>query len=120
MRVKMFGLPYTKGLQAYKLTLAAPTHDHTLILEQLVDVNNYVVESLELLQLHADGKSFMASMDAKNVMEKLCSLQSNMMAARTALKGASSHRLFPFHATDPKVPTATQFPRVIKAECIGV
>ncbi|KAF8537992.1 RAVE subunit 2/Rogdi [Trichophaea hybrida] len=100
MRVKMFGLPHTKGFQAYKLTLAAPTPNHTLILEQLVDVNNYVIESLELLQLHA---YFVASMDPKSVMEKLCSLESNVVAARTALKGASLHRLFPFHAADPKV-----------------
>ena len=103
MRVKMFGLPYTKGLPAYKLTLAAPTPDHSLILEQLVDVNNYVVWSLELLRCDTDDAAFVKSLDPKSVMEMLCALNSNVLAARTALKGASSHRLFPFHSVDPKV-----------------
>jgi len=107
MQVKMAGLPHTRGLPAYKLSIAA---DRTLMLEQLVDVGNYVVASLELLRgAGEDGEGWegdggwLRKMDPKSVMQLLCALHANMMAARTALKGASAHRLFPFHAVDPKV-----------------
>ena len=115
MQVKMAGLPFTRGLQAYKLSVAT---DHTLMLEQLVDVGNYVVASLELLRGEGEDReggdeTWMKKMDPKSVMQMLTALHANMMAARTALKGASAHRLFPFHAVDPKVcflhPTDTRF-----------
>jgi len=67
-----------------------------------VDVKNYVIASLELLDMPGN-EGFTESRDGKSVVEQLSSLQSNVLAARTALKGASPHRLFPFHAVDPEV-----------------
>ena len=118
MQVKMYGLPYTKGLPSYKMTLAAPTPDHSLVLEQLVDVKNYVIASLELLDTPGN-EGFIESRDAKSVVEQLSSLQSNVLAARTALKGASPHRLFPFHAVDPEVWQFVPFLHTCCAEPTG-
>jgi hypothetical protein len=69
------------------------------VLEQLVDVENYVLASLELL---GGGKREKGA-DPKTIMELLLSVQEKVTAARAALRGASTHRLFPFHAIDPKV-----------------
>ena len=89
MAVKMFGL-------RCRLRVAPA---RALVLEQLVDVANYAAASLELLEVAGEG----GVEDATAVLERLAAVHANVVAARTALKGASSHRLFPFHAVDPKV-----------------
>lgn len=98
MQVKMHGLPHTKGLQAYKLTVAAGAPHRALMLEQLTDVNNFVKESLCLL-----GDEGGVACLGEGAMERLCELQGNIKAARAALKGAGPHRLFPYHAVDSRV-----------------
>lgn len=97
MQVKLHGLPNTKGHQSHKLTIST-TLDRTLTLEQLTDVGNFVNESLRLL-----GSEDNTSCLGVDAMEKLCELQGNIKAARAALKGAGVHRLFPYHAVDPRV-----------------
>lgn len=97
MQVKMYGLPYTKGHQAHKLTIAASS-GALMMLEQLTDVNNFVKESLRLLGDEGDVTCL-----GEGVMERLCELQGNIKAARAALKGAGPHRLFPYHAVDSRV-----------------
>lgn len=106
MQVKLHGLPNTKGLQAYKLTLAAAAGapDRALMLEQLTDVNNFVKESLRLLgDDGGGGGGGRASCLGEAAMERLCELQGNIKAARAALKGTGPHRLFPYHAVDSRV-----------------
>lgn len=70
------------------------------MLEQLTDVKNFVVESLVLLG--EEGKEE-ECLGGGKAMERLCELQGNIKAARAALKGAGGHRLFPYHAMDPRV-----------------
>ncbi|KAA8914660.1 RAVE subunit 2/Rogdi [Sphaerosporella brunnea] len=83
--------------QRGKLSVRAPW-----VLEQLVDVENYVLRSLELVANGAfrEGEE---EKDPKSTMQLLQALQENVSAARAALRAASAHRLFPFHAVDPKV-----------------
>lgn len=97
LQVKMLGLSYPKGSQAYKLSLA--TGGRPLMLDQLTDVRNLV--TLSLAQLRTDDVSFIS--DALLALDRLCFLQSNVMAARAALKGASPHRLFPYYAINALV-----------------
>lgn len=132
MQVKMAGLPHTKGLQAYKITLSPPTSSppapaasgpasrpesdtdlhlphSTIVLEQLVDVTNFVSACLALLDSvplveGEEGSMFdRGTMDSKCIVDMLNSLHSNVLAARSALKEPAPHRLFPFHSVDSNI-----------------
>ena len=119
MRIKMAGLP-----PGFRLALAGPHSDGQqqrqqpqpqpqpqpqqqhqpppqLVLEQLVDAGNHVAAALEIL--HGDGAFPPPSDDARAVLDALGALMGHVAAARTALKGAAVHRLFPYHAADPRV-----------------
>lgn len=89
MQVKMYGLPNTKGLPSHKLVLLP---EKSLMLEQLTDVGNHVSESLEML-----------NQEGNDVSEMLKVVRRNVGAAREALRGASSHRLFPNDTVDSRV-----------------
>jgi hypothetical protein len=68
------------------------------VLEQLVDVENYVLTSLELL-----GDKSGEQEDPKSLLALLEGVLAKVVAARAALRGERQHRMFPFHAVDPKV-----------------
>lgn len=72
------------------------------MLEQLTDVGNFVRESLRLLG-GEEGEVEQVDVLGEDAMERLSELQENIKAARAALKGAGQHRLFPYHAMDPRV-----------------
>lgn len=107
MHLKMHGLP-----RGYKLSLpssveGAASPSHELVLEQLVDVKNCVVMSLELLAPRRTGKKVVTCRgegeDAGAVLERLKELKEYVDSAKAALKGQSAHRLFPFYSVDPQV-----------------
>ncbi|PWW72942.1 hypothetical protein C7212DRAFT_225615 [Tuber magnatum] len=96
MQVKMHGLPNTKGSACHKLSLDAKGKG--IVLEQLADVGNHVAEGLEIV----DGGRGRMGM-GMGVAEKLHGVMRSVRAARDALRGIQVHRLFPYHATDPRI-----------------
>lgn len=103
----MHGLP-----RGYKVSLASLNGEgtavpHELVLEQLVDVKNCVLTSMELLTPRRTGKMVSGSgeggEDAGAVLERLRELKEYVDAAKAALKGQSTHRLFPFYGVDSQV-----------------
>ncbi|TGZ82979.1 hypothetical protein EX30DRAFT_339228 [Ascodesmis nigricans] len=114
IQLKLYGLPYSRG--GYKLCLAgadkAATGDaEELVLEQLVDVRNCVVTSLDLVgglgsrgnEKKKEGGGTHVPGDAANVLRRLRELKENVGAAKAALKGQSAHRLWPYYGADPKI-----------------
>ncbi|CUS06738.1 unnamed protein product [Tuber aestivum] len=89
MQVKMYGLPNSKGFACHRLSL--DTKGKGIVLEQLADVGNHVAEGLEIVN------------GGMGVVEKLGGTMESVRAARDALRGTLAHRLFPYHAVDPRI-----------------